>query len=158
MCVLEDWTTEVPFYDHYSNTYIQYNGTAMGSALRPSFRNFNMVYRENIFFNYIQKLIYIMSMISSLSSIKQMDYKIYNCLSKKKKILYLISFMDWTLIISSDFLMSWSREITIHHFRIQKNPIGTKSCTVNYKSESPKPYKITIIKTLIHRARVISSF
>ena len=48
-------TTEVPFYDHLGNIYVQTDGVSMGSVLGPIFSNFYMSVLENRIFNSINK-------------------------------------------------------------------------------------------------------
>ena len=48
-------TTEVPFYDHLGNIYVQTDGVSMGSVLGPIFSNFYMSDLENRIFNSIKK-------------------------------------------------------------------------------------------------------
>ena len=51
-------TTEVPFYDHLGNIYIQTDGVSMGSVLGPIFSNFYTSDVENRIFNSIKNLQY----------------------------------------------------------------------------------------------------
>ena len=48
-------TTEVPFYDHLENIYVQTDGVSMGSVLGPIFSDFYMSDLENRIFNSIKK-------------------------------------------------------------------------------------------------------
>ena len=48
-------TTEVPFYDHLGNIYVQTDGVSMGSVLGPIFSNFYMSDLENRIFNGTKK-------------------------------------------------------------------------------------------------------
>ena len=48
-------TTEVPFYDHLGNIYVQTDGVSMGSVLGPIFSNFYMSDLENRIFNSTKK-------------------------------------------------------------------------------------------------------
>ena len=56
-------TTEVPFYGHLGNIYVQTDGVSMGSVLGPIFSNFYMSDLENRIFNSIKNLQYTKDML-----------------------------------------------------------------------------------------------
>ena len=53
--ILLTCTTEVPFYDHLGNIYVQTDGVSLGSVLGLIFSNFYMYDLENKILNSIKK-------------------------------------------------------------------------------------------------------
>ena len=156
--ILLSCTTGIPFYDHHGNIYIQHDVIAMESALGPTFSNFYVAHLENKVFNYIKKtkFFHVMSMISSSSSIAQMNKTINNWASPKKSVLN----FTYELIMNNkrpflDVLIDTNNN-TFTPFPYQKHTC-INSCTLNYKSECPEHNYGYNYKYNIYRAKHISS-
>ena len=74
-------TTQVPFYDHKDNIYIQIDGVSMGSALGPLFANFYMGHLEDkifqlidkpsIYLRYVDDILVLTEKVSDIENLKQ---------------------------------------------------------------------------------------
>ena len=152
-------TTEVPFYDHLENIYVQTDGVSMGSVLGPIFSNFYMSDLENRIFNSIKKppiyLRYVDDILILTNNINEINIlqdtfqnnSVLNFtheLNKNNKISFLDVFIDTNN--NNNFTTS-----------TYKKPSSNNSCTLNFKSECPFRYKKAIIRNVISRAKLISS-
>ena len=151
-------TTQVPFYDHKDNIYIQIDGVSMGSALGPLFANFYMGHLEDkifqvidkpsIYLRYVDDILVLTEKVSDIEDLKQ--------------------------VLHSNSVLTFTHELNVnnkipfldvlidtngHNFETStyKKPTSINSCLINYKSECPFRYKTAVIKNLIKRSKLISS-
>ena len=152
-------TTEVPFYDHLGNIYVQTDGVSMGSVLGPIFSDFYMSDLENRIFNstkkppiylrYVDDILILTNNINEINILQDtfQNNSVLNFtheLNKNNK----ISFLDVLIDANNNNNFTTST---------YKKPSSNNSCTLNFKSECPFRYKKAIIHNLISRAKLISS-
>ena len=131
----------------------------MGSVLGPIFSNFYMLALENKVFHTINKpniylryddILLLPSSTDEINTIQEtfQNNSVLN-FTQEININNKIPFLD-VLIDSSNI----DRFTTSTY----KKPTSINPCTLNFHSECPFHYKRTIIKTLISRAKLLSSF
>ena len=151
-------TTEVPFYDHKGNIYIQKDGVSMGSVLGPLFSQFYMCNLENNIFNSIKNpQIYLRYVddILILSNNHQEITKLQKEFQKNSVLNFTIELNKNNRIPFLDVLIDTNNnKFTTSTY---KKPVNKNSSTLNFQSECPYRYKKAIINNLLTRAKLISS-
>lgn len=152
-------TTKTPFKSHEGKIYQQIDGVSMGSPLGPTFANFYMCHLENetfksnpqlkpmVYCRFVDDILLIVDNFDQLlvlkrifeeNSVLKFTFEIETC----KK----IAFLD-TLLDRSNNKLTTS---------VYSKPTNSGEC-LNYNSNCPQRYKISVIKTFLHRAYSISS-
>ena len=148
-------TTEVPFYDHLGNIYVQTDGASMGSVPGPNFSNFYMSDLENGIFNSIKKptiyLRYVDDILILTNNINEIN--ILQDTFQNNSVLNFTHELNKNNKMFSSILTIIITSLP----PLTKKPSSNNSCTQNFKSECPFRYKKAIIHNLISRAKLISS-
>ena len=147
-------TTEVPFYDHPKD------GIAMVSVLGPIFDNFymsalenkvfNTINKPNIYLRYADNILLLTNSTDEINTIQEIfqNNSVLNFTQEiniNNKIPFLVVLIDTSNI-------DWFITSTY------KKSTNINPWTLNFQSECPFHYKRTIIKALISRAKLLSSF
>ena len=152
-------TTQVPFFDHVGNIWVQTDGVSMGSVLGPLFSDFYMAHLESKILNhkikkpklYLRYVDDILIATKDINEIQELQQTFQNNLVLKFKYELntdnKIPFLD-VLIDSNNDKITTSPYV---------KPTSLNSCLLNYKSECPYRYKKAVIKNLLNRAQLISS-
>ena len=146
-------TTETPFKDPDGNIYLQTDGVSMGSPLGPLFANFYMCRVENnvipslnnqpvIYTRYVDDIFLVLRDINALAEIKhkfeQLSQLHYTYELEEKKS---IAFLDVRVTRGTNKLET----------SVYTKPTNTGEC-INYNGIVPDKYKVSTIKTFLHRA------
>jgi hypothetical protein len=149
-------TTEAPFKHIDGSLYYQTEGIAMGSPLGPTFANFYMAQIENevlqqedirpsIYARYVDDILVV---VRDEEHLQQLQAKLqeHSILNFTYEIGYnKLPFLD-IMVESSDGK---------YHTNVYVKETNTGEC-LNYTSECPEKYKISVINTFLQRAFVVT--
>ena len=158
--LLETCTTETPFRHIDGSVFVQVDGVSMGSPLGPMFANFYMANLEKkvfeelslnlkppVYCRYVDDIFIIIDDNKKLNTIKQ-----YFESNSVLKFTYEIqqantlAFLDVKISNADDQIKT----------QVHTKPTDSGEC-INYIGLAPQQYKTGVIKTMLHRAYLISS-
>lgn len=158
--ILELCTTLCPFKTYDGRTFVQLDGVSMGCVLGPTFSNYYMGHIEEIIFGkkhlnpekyyrYVDDILILHDNINTTNIIKSAFEKEsilkFTCEKGRNNT---INFLDISIKIDVNK-------------NIYTTAVHTKETHegdyMNFKSQCPTSYKTGVIKTLLHRAYLISS-
>ena len=150
-------TTEVPFRDIDGNMYIQTEGVAMGSPLGPTFANFFMTEVENkalenilkkpgIYCRYIDDIFLLC------------DDQVLETLKNEMMLMSGLNFTAELAINNKLPFLNVLVENTEEGFHtiVYRKPTDVGSC-MNAAGDSPRQYRLSVIKGFLHRAKSLCS-
>ena len=151
-------STEVPFYNPHRNIFIQKDGIMMGSVLGPIFSNFYMLALENKVFDTTYKLnIYLKYADNILLTNSTDEINIIQEIFQNNSVLNFTQEININNKIPFLGVLIDTSNIDQFITSTYKKPTNINPCALNFQSECPFHYKRTIIKTLIFRAKLLSS-
>ena len=149
-------TTEAPFQHIDGSLYRQKEGVAMGSPLGPTFANFymanvekevlqNEVLRPAIYTRYVDDIFVV---VRDEEHLKQLQSSL-----QEKSVLNFTYEIGNNKLPFLDVLIETSDDKYNTSVYVKKTNTG--EC-LNYKSECPEKYKVSVINTFLHRAYSVS--
>ena len=153
-------TTEVPFYDPHGNIFIQKDGIIMGSVMGPIFSNFymsalenkvfNTLNKSNIYFKYADDIFLLSNSTDEINTIQE-TFQNNSVLNFTQE----ININNRTPFLG--VLIDTSNIDRFTTSTYKKNLSILIPAPSIFNSECHFRYKITIIKTLISRVKLLSS-
>ena len=156
--LLELCTREAPFKSPDGKLYVQIEGVAMGSPLGPTFANFYMGELERSVFENVAKkpLIYVRYVDDIFVLVNCEDELVY-----LKRVFQENSVLNFTYELGVNGKLPFldvqvDKSSTSFRTSVYHKPTDQGKC-LNYKSECPDRYKLSVINNYLNRAYKVSS-